>query len=207
MSLTPQEFCRRDSLLCAFVPSSENRHRLGAESTQVPAITNSNLLPPLICAEAPNTLSLQKNTFKLRADQKQNPVNPSNSENLSQNTAHRSTIDRSLIDPDRPQTTDYQVQSTSDRFLKSEPFKPEIAKTHCARPFIPPLTASHITYHGPLVSRGLQKFPAHPQKISPPQSSTLNQLFPAVCYCCFGKFPNNAFVPIPNQRIIYDGTD
>jgi len=129
MSLTPQEFCRRDRLLCAFVPSSENRHRLGAESTQVPAITNSNLLPPLICAEAPNTLSLQKNTFKLRADQKQNPANPSNPEILSQNTANRSTIDRSLIDPDRPQTTDYQYQSTSDRFLKSEPFKPEIAKT------------------------------------------------------------------------------
>ena len=129
MSLTPQEFCRRDSLLCAFVPSSENRHHLGAESTQVTAITNSNLLPPLICAEAANTLSLQKNTFKLRADQKQNPVNPSNPEILSQNTAHPSTIDRSLIDPDRPQTTDYQDQSTSDRFLKSEPFKPEIAKT------------------------------------------------------------------------------
>ena len=117
-------------------------------------------------------------------------------------------IDRSLIDPDRPQTIDHQDQSTSDRFLKSEPFKPEIAKTPPRPTIHPPLTSSHLSLTtGPLVSRGLQKFPAHPQKISPPQPSTLNQLFPAVCYCCFGKFPNNAFVPIPNQRIIYDGTD
>jgi hypothetical protein len=74
--------------------------------SQVPAIINSNLLPLLICAEASNTLSLHhdsrserpvwgnkfvaglgspKNTFKLRADQKQNPVNPSNPEILSKN--------------------------------------------------------------------------------------------------------------------------
>jgi hypothetical protein len=40
---------------------------------------------------------------------------------------HRLTIDRSLIDPDRPQLIDHQDQSTSDRFLKSPP---EQMKTH-----------------------------------------------------------------------------
>src|SRR5687768_16416811 len=32
-----------------------------------------------------------------------------------------SVIDRSLIDPDRPQPIDHQEESTSDRFLKSPP--------------------------------------------------------------------------------------
>ena len=54
------------------------------------------------------------------ADQhrKLNPVNP---EILSKIPRQASSIDRSLIDPDRPQTINPQGQSTSDRFLKLHP--------------------------------------------------------------------------------------
>jgi hypothetical protein len=80
-------------------------------SWQVPAITNSNHLLQLsrllrafvpLCenlrAPTLNTLRLQKNILN-------RPRRP---------TCDLSLID--LIDPDRPQTTDHQHQSTSDRF-------------------------------------------------------------------------------------------
>jgi hypothetical protein len=85
-SVSKQTFLAREELYLSlpWIPRLPWFQKLTLPS-QVPAITNSNLLPLLICAEAPNTLSLQKNTFKLRADQKQNPVNRSNPEILSKN--------------------------------------------------------------------------------------------------------------------------
>jgi hypothetical protein len=91
-------------------------------------------------------------------------------------------IDRSRIDPDRPQTTDAQDQSTSDRFLK---LPPQHTKTQqLPLSLLPPaLVSTRPAFrNSPLPTSILQKSPAIPHFPPNPTSRTsVKKSFPGLC--------------------------
>jgi hypothetical protein len=83
---------------------------------------------------------------------------------LKSPTSDRSSIDRSVIDRDRPEPSDYQDQSTFDRFLKSRPphtrTSIQIRIPTSGDPSLLVPARRPCKY---LNSRGVAKFPAQPQ--------------------------------------------
>ena len=114
--------------------------------------TTRNLLIPLIQKSCPKfrdkSLNAQLSTLnptlstQVPAITNSNPALPT--------PTH--AIDRSLIDPDRPQRIDPQQQSTTDRFLNSSGTS---LRSERPRPDGPPLTTSDLSLTtAPLISRG-----------------------------------------------------